>query len=73
MARERTMTGFATQLRVTPFALRFGNIRVAGFARLAPGEFDRLCADLLQHARAKMPVLAEFRWNNKVPYHQERD
>jgi len=66
MVRPRTVAGFASYTSVLALALRLGYIGVAGLADRVPGELDRSGADVIHGSGAKMPVLAEIRWDDHL-------
>ena len=71
-----TVAGFASHARVFALALHFGFIGVAGLARLVTCESDRSRPDIIQRARAEVPILAKIRRgdglaNQEEPHYSE--
>lgn len=71
VASERPMAGFASDIGVRTFALRGGDVAVAGGAGLAAGEDRSSGGDFIEGTGAVMSVLAELRGNESVADCQE--
>lgn len=73
MRGSRAVTCFATDFGVRAFALGLGDVRMARFADLPPGESNRAGSNFVERRSAIMLVLTEAFRDNGLPDKEENN
>ena len=70
---QRSVAGFAVDVRVLAVLLRVQNVRVAGFARIVAREVDGTGGHLRDRVPAVVPIFPKALRDNKVPDYEKYD
>lgn len=71
MFRQRTVAGFAIDVRVLADLLHFQNVCVTGLAGIVAGVVDRARGDLSDGGPAVVTIFSEALRDNEVPDHKK--